>query len=370
MKSLYLILQRLKQYYSKNKTVFIVYIIGSVFCAVVVSYFYGNLISRQSERGWPEYRYRQYELLFSSPMAETINGETGEVLDYLTKYNGELDGNELLESVMVVHYLSGFSLDSWPCLTTCAYGEPKFDIVDGSGEFTGGDQVIIQAERSEQVGDTIVLADREFTVIGKYSNYRDFTHDDYYIPRETFMEMDITHDQIFLYAKEEQDLLNPENDPVRALILSTYNCGINDGGGLVVSDGAVTEDVAVVEAAQISVCYVISMISFMFLLSYLLDSLRNETIISMIVGASKWRVRIMVFIEMTVLTAFTMIAGMAIHKSLYSIFFEKINIREDIIYTLTDYTKIFLMMFILSCLVEIPFVWRYTRLSPADARRR
>ena len=214
------------------------------------------------------------------------------------------------------------------------------------------------------------IAGYDFEIIGLYDKARDYSHDDYITDFDTFIETGLSQDQIYLYSKKEQDVLHPENDPVRQLILETYNCGINDAGPLVQMEGGVTDAVSEIEITQIIICYCISTVCFMFLMVYMIDSLRTESVISMIVGATRTKLRVCTLTEVFVLTSVSSLAGILIHKLLYNSFFSGINLREGIVYTFTDYLKIFGLMLSIAVIVEIPFVLRYTRLDPAQARRR
>ena len=140
MKSLYLIINRLKQYFVKSRAVFIVFLVGSIFSALMIIYFYGNVIPQKPDHTFPEYRYRQYDLHFSTSMfkSEDIDGN---VFQELGQYNGELNNKKLIESILVVHQLS-FFVDPEICLTACVFGDANIQAYEGSDTFTGKYQLI------------------------------------------------------------------------------------------------------------------------------------------------------------------------------------------------------------------------------------
>ena len=365
MSFLYLLRNRLRQYFIKNKAVFIVFMIGSIFAALMITYFYGNVVEKEPEYEYPEYWYRQYELTFRTPMRPESYDSDFNLLPLLGKYNGELNDPRLIESVMVEHELE-FSMARRVCLTACAWGDPKIEAYEGSGRFTGEFQLLAPKGMNKAVGDSINIEGFDFVVIGLYDKPTDIDWSYNYITdMDTFLKTGLSHDEMYLYSLKAY--AEDAEDPVEELIKETYGCGVK---GLYRLKTVVSQDELKIEIAQMTVCYLVSSVSFMFLMVYMIDSLKKESVISMIVGATKGKLRALTLTEVFILTSVSSLIAIFLHKLLYDSFFSNINLREGIVYKAGDYLKVYALMLIISIAVEIPFVFRYTRITPAEARRR
>jgi len=95
----------------------------------------------------------------------------------------------------------------------------------------------------------------------------------------------------------------------------------------------------------------------------------NETIVAMIVGASKVRMTVYIFWETLLLSVGANVLGLLMHRVLYVPVFQKLNITENLSYTAADYVLILLVLLALSLLITIPFAMKYLKLSPIAARR-
>lgn len=111
--------------------------------------------------------------------------------------------------------------------------------------------------------------------------------------------------------------------------------------------------------AFIMVVFIVSIISFMFLLKYLMDSNLRENSILMMVGAKKKHILIINFVENIILALFCTAVAIALHAVFYNSLFLKVNIYENITYSLQDYGIITLISVGLSIIVQIPFIFTY-----------
>ncbi len=381
MKTLFLIIQRMKQYVLKNKLIFALFVISSILCSVVVTYFYGNTMLSMQNRSADDPSYRKYFVTFLGYgyVDNTDENYDPTLAPELTPimYDGELDGNELFESVIVGHDLGESSVIQHgdKVVLSCTYGEAPLMPLRGTLEFTDKYQVIIPDCVSYDVGETIELAGHEFTVIGQNSYYNAINDEEaYYIPYETFKELGFETTRIWAYTKERYAgtgvEIGEKDGPIYELLSETFPTGSADARGYhrvsldESAEAAMRRDIYPVFAS-----YALSVVAFMFLLQYLLDSVMDETIISVIVGAKKSKLTFMIFCETFFLCAVTSALGIAIHKLFYGSFFTAINISPELTYTAGDYLTIYLSMLAISIIVVIPFLYKYMTLSPIEARR-
>lgn len=112
---------------------------------------------------------------------------------------------------------------------------------------------------------------------------------------------------------------------------------------------------------MISIVYLISLISFMFLMKFMVDVNSSENIIYSLVGAAKHTVMKIIALENFVLNLFIGLFSIAIHVLLRNAVFEKVNTTAGIQYETKDYMIILLVMLAVSVLVQLPFLWNYYR---------
>ena len=124
------------------------------------------------------------------------------------------------------------------------------------------------------------------------------------------------------------------------------------------------------EIILLCACFSLAVISFMFLLKHMLDSIMDETAISLIVGASKIRIFLISFCEIMFFSLVNSAIGILLHKLLYNSFFSKINKITTTVYLTSDYLYIYLIFNLLCAVISIFLLMRYAMLTPREARRR
>ena len=100
----------------------------------------------------------------------------------------------------------------------------------------------------------------------------------------------------------------------------------------------------------------------------MLDSVMDETAISLIVGASKLRIFLISFGEIMCFSLINSAIGILIHRILYEPIFSKLNKIESTTYIASDYFYIYVIFNLLTALVSLFFILRYASLTPREAR--
>ncbi len=340
MKTLYLTFSRIRQYYRNNKFIFVLFIIGGIINSMVFAYFYGNLISYNVGKANQEGYYRRYFVYLNSSLEKEVYEE--------------LCGNELIENVIVGHIISEENLYLFGTMNE----HTNLARINGTLTFTDKYQVLIPELNSYAVGGNLTFFEKEFEIVGRHNN-----DNEYYIPYEAYKELGLEDNVLYVYAAKHQD---PTDDKVAALIKEYFPDASIDTPAKYDTFNRRSMNT---EIAFICTCYAFSAISFMFLLRHMLDSMVYDSAVCMITGASKSTISIMTFWEAMLLSLSTSVVGLAIHKIFYNVFFNKINIREEIVYKFSDYAFIFFLMFCITLVITLPFIIKYTRLTPITIRR-
>lgn len=348
MKTIYLLAQRLRQYAKKDKVIFSVFLIGGLINSVMFAYFYGNMLPSVVNRNSQGVYYRQYR----ADLTETYGAsELGETI-------GQLQSNPLIESVKLSTKSSHTIMDFTQYMCTVLGNEPGVVIMKGTATFTAEGQIIVPVEDTTPIGGVVEIDGHSYTVIGQH------TVDEYYVisNADYFQNYNVV-DRIYVLSAQKHSY---RNDPVEALMYDVLPTDyVRTPFIYVHTDELKSQQQLIV----ISVVYIISVISFISLLRYLIDSMIDENVTSMIVGAPKATVVAMIFREELFLFLIPNVIGLLLHYALTPALFSKINIVQDAVYTLSDYATILLIMLVLTVVCLLPLLRKYTKLSPVAARR-
>ena len=339
MKALFMLCQRMKQYYMKNKGIFLLFLIGGLFNSVMVTYCYGNLVPSVSNRSIEGPDYMEYMVNFSneSPSIDAVE---------------QLRGNSLIQSCRLYDNINDIY---------SFHPDYPLTMLKGTSAFTQMYQVIVPSTQERNIGEYMEIAGQRFLIIG-VAVYG------YHIPEESFIEL-IGKDgirQLQVYAAERQPA---ENDLVEQLIVAAFPELTSISGPLYSIRVREARDSEYWVNLIIGQAFV-AILSYTFLLRYLLISLRKENVVSLILGASKLRIAITIFQDAFVLGALANATGVLLHRILYGPVFRPLNIEPSIYYTAQDYCFIFLIMTVLSLITAIPVVLRETVSTPAAVKKR
>lgn len=342
MKKLVLLLNRLRQYYLRNKLLFVLFILCGAVNTVAVTYSYGNLMPLVANRAREDTQYRSYTVVFENEPAQLEKIE-------------EFRRHAFIESCIFYDGTGVYAFDE-------AYPMIK---LNGTLEFTNPYQVIVPQSAVVSPGQEIKIDGVSFEVVGAAVCG---VGDGYFIPYDTYLEMGYGQriTKLRLYSVERQDI---HNDRVVALINEMFpkNTGIHS----VANQLYHTERDASVDWIRLIVFNAfLSAVAYAFLLYYILDTLHTENAISLLLGASKVRITVSILVEAVLLSASANGIGLLLHRLLYRSVFTGLNITPELQYTLGDYAFIYLLMLSLSLLTALPLILRGWKLSPMEARQK
>jgi len=342
MKLLYLILNRIKRYVVKNKTIFILFTIGSILTSTFFAYFYGNTEFMQ-EFNDKSLSGRDYTVYLDEPISYD-----------LPELNA-LYESDLIDTVFVVNRAYRDDLFD---LKACTKGKLDHAYVAGRTEFKEGERysIIVDHLSKHRTGSTVTINGTELNVIGASVNS--------HIPPETFDELGLEIHCLEIYPTEVYRLgQDAAFIDFIASTLGSYHR--NTESPITASSSDIFFEIILLCA-----CFSLAVISFMFLIKYMLDSIMDETAVSLIVGASKIRIFLISFFEIMLFSLVNSAIGILLHKLLYNSFFSKINKIQTTVYLASDYLYIYLIFNLLCAIVSVFLLMRYAMLTPREARRR
>ena len=348
MKFIYLITHRIAHYYKKNKCIFVLFVAGAIINAVMVCYLYGNLLPTIYNRHSTDARmYRTYQFSLSDEAA----------------YRNE---TELLDSLIDTGLFEAVITRTWTqtsdeSFNSVYYGSISLIILTGENRLPVGNEIIVPKLYSPySTGDTIRINDEEYRVISEHGS------NSYYVSYESFIKFrnNSVNTQFVDMVSFERYIEN--DDPV----IKAFESIIPDAHFERPHGDFYDRINAAQGIIQILMSFLISMISFMFLFRFLLDSGIKENAVSRISGATKTKISIQVFFEGVLLTSVATIIGMLLHWILSPSVFNKLNIVDGIEYLLVDYFSILLFILTLTAFVDFVFTRKYSNISPNEAKCR
>lgn len=344
MKTLFLLFNRIKRYIVKNKALFILFTIGSILTSTFFAYFYGNTEFMQRAND-TKLSNRKYLVSLQEP------------LSYDSEELRKLYNSEFIDSIRIIN--NSYE-DIFFSLCTCIKGDVPSGTASGRTEFREGENYSIVPDSLSKfrIGDTVVIDNIEFTVIGTAVL-------DSHISNYAFAELDLDVHLIEIYSAEKY---RPGQD---GKLINHIITSLTDSNIDYIKTPDVTKNSDILfEIIALCVCFSLAVVSFMFLLKYMLDSIMDETAISLIVGASKLHIFLITFGEIMCFSLISSAIGVIMHRILYEPVFSKLNKIESTTYLASDYFYIYVIFNLLTAFVSLFFILRYASLTPREARSR
>ena len=202
--------------------------------------------------------------------------------------------------------------------------------------------------------EKIILMGQEFQVIGVQAGYTS----EFFIPSSTYHAQGLESNLIY-FTLENRLSQKDEKKFVEELYQSFPNSKLKSP-----SDASETlEEGTIIEILFVSIVYLLSMFSFMFLIKFLMDAHSAENITYFLVGAKKRVVIEIIMIQNLILILCSALIGIGIHLSLKDNVFALLNYSPNVQYSFIDYLIITMIMLVVSAIIQIPFLWNYYRKS-------
>lgn len=346
MKALHLIFSRLISDFHRNRTMMILYFIGSVLCVLLFIYFFNNVqvLYREYQEEKQQIKNRQYIVVLKDEQQLNIND-----FDFLKDYN--------VENIGAVTELD-VNGDEQTMIDTFSSVDYLYDLIPKNFR----DKISISLTDA-QMNENIVVSCSENDSY-KINNV-DFKNvsvnalSGIKIPTNAFINNNFKTQKIAITLSER--LNTSENSSFIELLGKNLGARYEiDAVSNPLENGSSKLNEIVFELTRLSLMYVICFIGCAFLFKYVFDMNRYENIIYSIVGASKVKVLLLMLFEVFIISVISILCAIILHISLYGCFFSVIN-REDIQYTLNDYLIISGFSVFLSVITIIPFFVSYIR---------
>lgn len=364
MKTLRLVASRFFLYFTNNKIIFVLFLLGGIACSIAFIHFYGNGTSYKKVQAEDNASLRYYALEFQQPVPQP-------------EVDQEVLHNENICDIELAHALvqeeMPISIEGnrrFFIKTKMQNGAPLY-AEKGRVAFT--QQELAQAQRvvilpgmvealyEVEIGSTMRILGEAFTVIGMSTDMEGF-----YIPFSVFEQWGLSVSEFSVTL--DQKLSVADNNAFIAQLHNAYPTAV-----LTQSPSnyySLASERFSLQLFSISVAYIVASLSFMFLMKFMLDRNSRENIIFSIVGASRAAVLRVLVLETAFLSSCAAVLAILLHAVLYKPFFSRLNVFENLTYTVWDYVVIWLCVTLLSCLAAVPFAYRYIKSSLVENKNR
>lgn len=347
MKYFVLLFSRMKQYYQSSKSIFCIFIIGSLLLNLLMIFMYGNTVTYMRSKNMNTLDYCKYSVNLNGSDYQDLCGQLDQLLQDksikdISFYSYWKDGQEIFYFITSKDNNAGLQ---WQKLK----GRISFSEAEIENRIKC---VIAPREWGLKPGDKKSFGELgEFEVVGVGTLWQGG-----YIPSTVFeaislpvMAVDILLTER-LSAEDHQQFLN---------ILSAQY-----GEDNVIPAYGISDDMrnSPNDIIGLSILYIFTTASFLFLLQYITVLNRKMDAVSELVGAAKGTVAFFLLLERFCIALATAISGIVIHRVFYDSFFERFNLTS-IDYAWRDYSIIVAIIVLSSLLASIPFVISYTRKS-------
>jgi len=355
MKQLRLTHQRLMTHASQNKMLFLLFFIGMTLSLLFFIYFYGNIVPYKTQEYSSALSYRQFSLEF--PEENFFNKEAlsvfpeNEVQDIMVSCNIEIQGidsNNLL-------------IEASPILSAMLNGNNGnivyFDLFDNSNSHL--DAAILSKDFGQL--DEIMIGGYPFTVVKQINN---MANNVVFIPPEAYFDKGFPIETLTysFYARPSPEKEKELHDQLR--IAFPDSIFMQSPSDFVAYENEESANAI----GAISLMYMVSLLSFLFLFKSLLDESSYEDSVFLIAGASRKKVIGVILTELICITFIGFCLAGFLHRIFYDTIFVPLNIYENIRYHFSDYLLIAALSSILSVLTSVPFIASYMRKTAIELK--
>ena len=361
MKFCRLILHRIGQYFKTNKLVFLLFLLGGITCAITFIFFYSNVLAPVKAEGRENTVYRTYVVTFEAAKTpdEIVNERINSIHFHDILFLHIIEEESLDQIISVdgkpLRFEPGPGSGSRPDrIVSSLHDYTELNPVTGRNQFTqeerqGKPAIVLPAHSHwPKDAENVSLYGKTFAIVGsEYSiNMR--------IPFRSYQSMQLPTDRIYITLNQ-----NPTAAENRKIVASLEN--LFPESDIADPSGTIRDDYmqAAMATALISAVYILALISFLFLMKYMIDQNQRENIVYSIVGASRRKVIAILFADIFVLTSLTILGGILFYLLFQTVLFDRINLASGIRLSGIDFLVIYLLMIGLSCLASIPFLWKY-----------
>ena len=347
MKFFVLLFTRMKQYYQSSKSIFCIFIIGSLLLNLLIIFMYGNTVTYMRSKNINTLDYCKYSVNLNDSDYQDLCGQLDRLLQDknikdVTFYSHLKEGEEIFFFSASKNNNAGLQ---WNKLKGRIYfTETEIE--------NRAKCVIVPREWGLKPGDKKSFGELgEFEVVGVGTLWQGG-----YIPSTVFESMSLPVMSI--------DILLTERLSAEAHQKFMDTLSARYGAENVIPAYGISDDMrsSPHEIIGLSILYIFTAAAFLFLLQYITVLNRKMDAVSELVGATKGTVAFFLLLERFCIALAAAIGGIFIHRVFYDSVFERFNLTS-IDYAWRDYGIIAVVIVLSSLLASIPFVISYARKS-------
>lgn len=358
MKLLSLVLYRIRGQIKEHKMIVLLFFLGIILADLVFLFFYGNYSSTKLSQALYSFDYQNF-LVFPK-QAEPLAEERLHCLDEFGVQEVRIAGKADIEERIIPLEVKS-AKDTMEIRAYLYNGQdqelffPLFESVDEEG-----DRVILSMQY--KMMEEMLLNGEMYQVEKQVSHFEPVA---FLIPVRTFLrqEYPVTNLKFILDHIPTAEEVSAVEEQLRQafpgsmVITPQYTENLHQRGDLY---GTV----------QNSMLYVLSVVSLLFLFSYLLSEGAYEDAIYLAAGATRKKVFLLLLLEIILLCAAAAVCATAIHVVFYDSIFANFNMFENLTYNAFDYVLAFAISLLLGLLTALPFVANYFLKSAYQLKNR
>lgn len=345
---------RIKNYLCQYRLFFSVYLLGSVVCIMTFAYFLGNGVTYKVNAARNDASYRTFSIVFSRP--QSVNPAS------LDRVRDKADTIRLESAVsnaeIALSQPEGMTKKQEVYRIYAYYpATPRLELKKGRSEKLSSGEVIVPADflKSGAEISEIAIGSDAYKVSGESVN-----DDSFILSCDDFFRA-CRADKIQLLTKRV--LRTNDREQLSEELRELFPDAEIDGPDDAIQDGI---GQSAVNIAYLSVMFLICLSTFSLLMQYMIEQNIREIVTYSIVGASPGQIAGLLMLDNFLISGASACLAILLHAALYDAVFVRINIYENITYTLADYGLLAVLVIALSEVSMLPTVCRLFRRPAAQ----
>lgn len=366
MKYVYLALLRIQHYFTKNKFIFVLYSLGIILCAVIMTFLIGNG-NRANNHNY-SFRVKAYTINFQTPMEADEIKKNIDTKDSVIDYENILFLSSLPveqikfsdEKIKIVeliwlengkvapkeNFIIGTYLNNDELKDEQYYRRTEFS----KQEENGGNAIVCNYETvlnfTKSNSNSMQIENMPFNIIGL--TYNDFA--DAYLPYKTYNNLHLNINSILIEMKDLPSA-SQNKDIVKTLEdIFEHKVNIESPESYIKAQ----EDDYIKNMLESIIIVAITLITFISLMKYMLERSRYETIIFNSVGATSRKLFLIMILENIFIVIPATIIGILVYSCIKNVF-SLLAYAPGYTYTLNDYIFVIISLMIVSIIISLPF---------------
>ena len=339
---------RLKSYFQLNPIIITLLLLGGLFSIILGAYSYGNLMP------WPsaESPMKLHNRYFSLRPADSATVKDAENLFQVICEKTKVYNFDVCLDIQQKEV--AFTLENGaPVLIHFILGERRFNLIkrfDDSlreeGAYLPSSTVLNAQGTKVEPGDSFLLAGKSTKFIGQMNTSEIYLSENYSVPETQTVSSLTFLTQRVLSSPEVQALMDGTMFDSRFHFVVTP-----------LNFREVDKEALPVRFLMICAVLVLSIISYCFLIRYLIDLQWKNNTILFLLGFSARRLRHFILLELFIYSFVSAVIGLAIYLPLYKYYLQSRMLFDVVKYYYYDNFLILILYVALTFMISLPFIF-------------